>query len=127
VEDEFTSQPWVDGNLNCMDGMVTSYLGKGFPSVGTWTYDKFQPGGKAWGVTWDYEQGKGVPIEGGDPCRASNGGVHPSSNINAIWLYRYMSQAETSESLVWWDHLVIAKKYIGPITPGQRVSLAPLG
>lgn len=29
----------------------------------------------------------------------------------------YMSQPEQGTSQVWWDHLVVAKKYIGPLTP----------
>jgi hypothetical protein len=28
-----------------------------------------------------------------------------------------MSQPEQGTSKVWWDHLVVAKKYIGPLTP----------
>ena len=35
---------WLDGKLSRNpDGRITSYLGKGFPSVGTWTYDTFEP------------------------------------------------------------------------------------
>ena len=41
----------------------------------------------------------------------------PELNINAIWLYRYMSRPETRVSKVWWDHVVVARKYIGPLTP----------
>ena len=59
----------------------------------------------------------------------------PELKANAIWLYRYMSQAEEGTSKVWWDDVVIAKKYIGPITPaseearesGHRDRGAPLG
>ena len=109
---------WVDGKLNRdAEGRVTSYQGKGFPSVGTWTYDKFKPYVTEQGITWDYDQGKGVTIEGGKPFPGFEWRTVPELNVNAIWLYRYMSQAETGKSLVWWDHLVIAKKYIGPLTP----------
>ena len=35
---------WLDGKLSrTADGKITSYLGKGFPSAGTWTYDRFKP------------------------------------------------------------------------------------
>ncbi|MBM4093795.1 MAG: hypothetical protein FJ276_30970, partial [Planctomycetes bacterium] len=59
---------WLDGKLNRdRDGKITSYLGKGFPEVGSWTYDKFRPYATSQGVAWDYEQGKGAPIAGGRP------------------------------------------------------------
>ncbi len=51
---------WLDGKLSRnRDGKITSYLGKGFPGVGTWTYDKFKPYVTEQGVTWDYQQGRG--------------------------------------------------------------------
>jgi len=109
---------WLDGKLSRdAAGRITSYLGKGFPSSGTWTYDKFEPYVAEQGITWDDQQGKGVPIQGGEPFPGFEWRSVPELNINAIWLYRYMSQPETGTSKVWWDHLVIAKKYIGPITP----------
>lgn len=112
---------WLDGKLSrSRDGKITSYLGKGFPSVGTWTFDKFRPHVTEQGVTWDYRQGKGVPIEGGRPFPGFAWRSSPGFNINAIWLYRYMSQPETGTSKVWWDHVVVAKKYIGPLTPVSR-------
>jgi hypothetical protein len=30
-----------------------------------------------------------------------------------------MSKPETGTSKVWWDHLVVAKKYIGPLKPAK--------
>lgn len=112
---------WLNGRLSRdRDGRVTSYLGKGFPSAGTWTYDKFKPYATAPGVTWDYDQGKGVPLEGERPFPGFAWRSTPQLNINGVWLYRYMSQPEKGTSQVWWDHLVVAKKYIGPLTPIQR-------
>jgi len=109
---------WVDGRLNRdAEGRVTSYQGKGFPSSGTWIYDKFEPYITREGITFDYEKGQGVPIAGGKPFPGFEWRTVPELKANAIWLYRYMSQPETGTSKVWWDHLVIAKKYIGPITP----------
>ena len=44
---------WLDGKLSrTEDGRITSYLGKGFPSVGTWAYDKFKPYAAGEGVAW---------------------------------------------------------------------------
>jgi hypothetical protein len=112
---------WLNGELSrSQDGKITSYLGRGFPSVGTWTYDKFKPHVTGQGVAWDYQQGKGVSTEGGKPFPGFAWRSTPDLNINAIWLYRYMSRPETGVSKVWWDHLVVAKKYIGPLTPISR-------
>ncbi len=109
---------WINGRLSRdAEGRVTSYQGKGFPSSGTWTFDKFKPYVTEQGVTWDYEQGGGVPIEGGKAFPGFEWRTVPELKANAIWLYRYMSQPETGTSKVWWDHLVIAKKYVGPLTP----------
>jgi hypothetical protein len=109
---------WLDGSLSRdAEGRVTSYLGKGFPSSGTWIYDKFKPYVTERGVTWDYQQNRGVPVEGGRPFPGFQWRNTPELNINAIWLYRYMSQPERGTSQVWWDHLVVARKYIGPLTP----------
>jgi hypothetical protein len=112
---------WLDGELSRnQDGKITSYLGKGFPSVGTWTFDKFKPYVTEQGITWDYQQGKGAGLAGGKPFPGFAWRTTPELNINAIWLYRYMSQPEKGTSKVWWDHLVVAKKYIGPLTPVSK-------
>ena len=112
---------WLDGKLSRnADGVVTSYLGKGFPSVGTWAYDKFKPFVSERGIKWDYQQSKGVPIDGGRPFPGFAWRSAQELNINAIWLYRYMSRPEQGTSKVWWDHLVVAKSYIGPLTPATQ-------
>ena len=117
---------WLDGKLSrSQDGKATSCLGKGFPQSGVWIYDKFQPFAAGQGVAWDYEQGQGVPIEGGRPFPGFAWRSTPELNINAVWLYRYMSQPETGRSLVWWDHVVVAKKYIRPLTPSAAAVPRP--
>lgn len=99
---------WIDGRL-------AGHVGKGVPAVGTWKYDRFEPGSTARGIEWDDAKGKGVPIEGGTPFPGFRWRNVPELNINAVWLYRYMSKPETGTSQVWWDHLVAATSYIGPI------------
>lgn len=117
---------WLDGKLSRnQDGQITSYLGKGFPSVGTWSYDKFKPCVTQRGIAWDYQQGKGAALEGGKPFPGFAWRTTPELNINAIWLYRYMSRPEKGTSKVWWAHLVVAKKYIGPLTPQRASPLVP--
>ena len=109
---------WLDGKLSRdAQGRITSYLGKGFPSSGTWVYDKFKPYAAERGITWDDPQSRGVPVEGGRPFPGFEWRNTPELNINAIWLYRYMSRPEQGTSKVWWDHLLVSRKYIGPMTP----------
>ena len=111
---------WLDGKLSRNgDGEITSYLGKGFPSIGTWTFDKFEPSATKRGTAWDYQQGHGRAIEGGRSFPGFAWRSTPELNINAIWLYRYMSRPERGTSKVWWDHLVVAKRYIGPMMPTE--------
>ena len=108
---------WLDGRLSRKDGTVTSHVGKGFPAAGRWLYDKFEPGATGRGIRWDDAQKKGVPEEGGQPFPGFRWRDVPELKINAVWLYRYMSKPETGTSQVWWDHLVVAKSYIGPLKP----------
>ena len=67
------------------------------------------------GVAFGDAQKKGVPIPGGKPFPGFAWRNTRELNLNAIWLYRYQSKPETGTSKLWWDHLVVAKKYIGPI------------
>lgn len=108
---------WLDGALSRKGDLITSYLGKGFPQSGTWVYDKFFPGVSKEGAFFDYAKGRGAPNAGGKPFPGFAWRSTPQLNINALWLYRYMSRPETGTSRVWWDHLVVATSYIGPITP----------
>jgi len=80
----------------------------------TWTFDKFRPYATERGITWDYRQGNGVPIEAGKPLLGFAWRSTPELKINAIWLYRYMSRPEQGTSTVWWDHVVVAKKNVRP-------------
>ena len=108
---------WIDGKLSRKGDMITSYVGKGFPSSGTWTFGTFAPGVSREGIRWDDAKGDRVPVEGGKPFPGFAWRNSAELNINALWLYRYMSQPEKGTSKVWWDHMVVAKKYIGPLTP----------
>jgi hypothetical protein len=111
---------WLDGRLSRKGDAVTSYQGKGFPSSGTWTYDKFAPGVAKDGIAWDDAKKKGEPAKGGNAFPGFAWRSTPELNINAVWLYRYMSKPETGTSKVWWSNLVVAKKYIGPLAPAGK-------
>ena len=108
---------WIDGKLSRKGDQITSYLGKGFPSSGTWAFGTFAPGIAREGVRWLDSKGERVTIEGGKPFPGFVWRSVPELNINGLWLYRYMDHPETGTSKVWWSNLVVAKKYIGPLTP----------
>jgi len=109
----------TNGELACwIDGKLVSHLGKGFPT-GTWTYDKFTPGGSDAGIRWDKGAGRGVPIPGGKPFEGFRWRTSPDLKINYVWPYLYMTRAPAgSENRVWYDAIVVARKYIGPLKKG---------
>lgn len=111
---------WIDGKVSRKGDMVTGYVGKGFPSTGTWLFDTFVPGSSKEGIYWDEAKGERSPVAGGKPFPGINWRSSKDLNINALWLYRYMSKPETGTSKCWWDNLVVAKKYIGPISPAGK-------
>ena len=111
---------WVDGKLSRKGDQVTSYLGKGFPSSGTWAFGTFAPGIAREGVRWLDSKDERVSLEGGKPFPGFVWRNVPELNINGLWLYRYMDHEEKGTSKVWWANLVVARKYIGPITPVEK-------
>lgn len=111
---------WLDGRLSRKGDQVTSYVGKGFPSAGTWAFGTFAPGVNREGVRWLDSKGERVSIGGGKPFPGFVWRNVPELNINGLWLYRYMSHPEKGTSKVWWANLVVAKKYIGPISPAGK-------
>ncbi|MCM8772116.1 MAG: hypothetical protein NC926_04985 [Candidatus Omnitrophica bacterium] len=102
---------WIDGKLK-------SYIGKGFPK-GIWIYDKFIPdkGGKS--ICWNYEKNGPdyfyIP-EGGLPFEGFRWRKDEKLKLNFIWVLLYITKAPYGYiSKVWFDNIVVAKKYIGPI------------
>jgi len=89
---------WIDGKLWKKDGQIVSHLGEGFPN-GYWNKDSFYPDPGAdpfEGFLWlTYEERK---------------------KLNWIWLSLYISSAPNGHvSKVWFDDVVVATEYIGPI------------
>ena len=93
---------WIDGKLWRVDDQVVSHIGPGFPRGhwrgGWWapdadaenTFDGFQ-----WRTTRDLA-------------------------INYIWTYLYITDAPQGHvSRVWFDNIVVADRYIGPIAPPE--------
>lgn len=88
---------WIDGRPWIRDGQVVSHLRKGSPN-GKWVWDSWHP----------------------DPDEPDFPGFQwrsvPDLNVNYVWLYLYLTKApEGYVSRVWFDHVVVATSYIGPI------------
>jgi hypothetical protein len=93
---------WIDGKLWRRDGQIVSHIGPGFPR-GRWT-----------GGWWRPEH----------DCRTSFKGFQWRSdkklNVNYIWTYLYITKAPKGHvSKVWFDNIVVAREYIGPIVAGR--------
>lgn len=93
---------WIDGRLWRKDGQIVSHVGQGFPK-GRWT------GG------WYTPDPKGKPFEGFKFRDVK------SLDINYLWAMLYITKAPKGHvSKVWFDNIVVAKKYIGPIAQKER-------
>jgi hypothetical protein len=93
---------WVDGRPWTRDGQVVSHLGKGFPR-GDWIWDSF------------------VPDPNGKPFEGFRWRATGELKLNFFWLLLYITRAPAGHvSRVWFDDIVIAQEYVGPITPTQR-------
>jgi hypothetical protein len=101
---------WIDGRL-------VNHTGKGFPK-GKWIYDKFvrDEGGES--IRWDdARQGpvrSNVP-DGGVPFEGFQFRSDERLSLNFLWILFYVTDSRPGHvSRVWFDDIVVAKKYIGP-------------
>jgi len=83
-----------------INGEKMAHLGQGFP-LGTWIWDGFYP------------KDDGTPFEGFQWRKI------PELNINYVWLEHYVPNDPACGC--WFDDLVIAKKYVGPIPDPQSI------
>jgi hypothetical protein len=101
---------WIDGKL-------VSHLGKGFPK-GAWIFDKFNPGkggaGERWNDVKGGREGLAVP-EDGAPFEGFRWRTAKELNVNFVWLFVYTSKPDGHRIKVWFDDVVVATEYIGPI------------
>ncbi len=89
---------WIDGRPWTKDGQLVSHLGRGFPR-GKWVWDSFLP------------DPQGEPFEGFRWRRRE------ALNLNFLWLLLYITDAPPGHiSKVWFDDVVVAWEYVGPIT-----------
>jgi hypothetical protein len=90
---------WINGQPWEKDGQLISYLGHGFPNGG-WVWDSF------------------IPNPSGEPFEGFRWRMDDNLKINFLWLLVYITAAPNGHiSEVWFDQVVVAKKYIGPISP----------
>jgi hypothetical protein len=101
-----------------IDGQLVRHLGHGFPR-GKWVFDKFLVGEGGDAVRWndsarkpDYFQ---VPA-GGAPFEGFRWRSSEQLNINFLWVLAYITKAPDGHvSKIWFDNIVVAKDYIGPL------------
>ena len=91
---------WIDGKLFRRDGQVASHAGPGFPK-GRWTGGWWRPEGEAEGSFQGFQWRTSAKLQ-----------------INYLWTYLYLTRAPKGHvSKVWFDNIVVAKEYIGPLGP----------
>ncbi len=88
---------WIDGKLHRRDGQVVNHIGPGFPK-GRWT-----------GGWWSPSTNTDNTFEG-FAWRSVE-----ALKANYVWLYVYTSKPAGHWIKVWFDDVVLAKKYIGPL------------
>ncbi|MEM9657282.1 MAG: hypothetical protein AAF961_02875 [Planctomycetota bacterium] len=114
----------ADGEMALwVDGKEVSRLGRGSPQ-GKWVFDKFTPNQGGETIRWDDASGapevSQVPV-GGAPFRGFRWRSDPRLNVNFLWPLLYITKApEGHVSRVWFDNIVAATEYIGPIKPESR-------
>lgn len=103
-----------------LDGKLLSHLGPRFPG-GKWVYDKFLPGEGGDGVRWS-DQTKSpeyltFPADG-TPFEGFRWRSDENLKLNFLWLLCYITGSPPGHtSRIWFDDIVVAKEYIGPIQP----------
>jgi hypothetical protein len=101
-----------------IDGKRASHLGKGFPS-GKWVFDKFIPGEGGEGIRWSDAKGGPEPLAfppGGQPFEGFRWRSDAKLQLNFLWVLLYVTRApEGHVSKVWFDDIVVARDYIGPL------------
>ncbi|HNS19411.1 MAG TPA: hypothetical protein PKH24_02880 [Sedimentisphaerales bacterium] len=92
---------WIDGRPWTKDGQTLSHLGLGFPR-GKWVWDSF------------------LPDPDGEPFEGFRWRSTDDLNLNFFWLLLYITKAPAGHvSKVWFDDIVVAREYIGPLNPGK--------
>jgi hypothetical protein len=101
-----------------LDGKAISHLGKGFPK-GKWVFDKFVPNQGGESVRWNQSKGDRENFRtaaGGEPFEGFRWRTAKELNVNFVWAYLYITKSPAGHvSKVWFDNIVVATSYVGPI------------
>jgi hypothetical protein len=102
---------WIDGKL-------AGHLGKGFPR-GKWVFDKFLPGQGGSAIRWNDQKGGRESFRvaaGGGPFEGFRWRNRAPLQLNFLWLLVYITRSpQGHESKIWFDDIVLARRYIGPL------------
>ena len=103
-----------------LDGRLVSHLGQGFPK-GKWVFTRFLPGRGGEGVQWSDAQKKPVTVRfppGGKPFEGFRWRSDEKLQLNFVWLLCYITKSPRGRTnKICFDDIVVAKEYIGPISP----------
>jgi hypothetical protein len=101
-----------------VDGKRISHLGKGFPK-GKWIFDKFNPGEGGEAVRWNDAKKRPeyfTVSKEGKPFEGFRWRRDEKLKLNFLWVLVYITKAPPGHvSNVWFDDVVVAKEYIGPL------------
>ncbi|MBC8001914.1 MAG: hypothetical protein H7X97_04925 [Opitutaceae bacterium] len=100
-----------------IDGQPIAHLGKGFPK-GRWIFDKFSPGEGGRGQRWNQTKGDREEFDvpaGGAPFEGFRWRTVPELNVNYVWLYVYTAKPDGHRIRAWFDDVVVATEYVGPL------------
>jgi hypothetical protein len=116
-----------DGELALwIDGKLLGQLGPGFPN-GRWIFDKFQPGEGGPSIRWNDAIGdreEFVVPQGGEPFEGFRWRTDERLKLNFLWLLVYITDAPQEHvSNIWFDDIVVATEYIGPLVSDAQAPL----
>lgn len=101
-----------------IDGKQVGHLGEGFPK-GMWRFDRFMPGEGGEAIRWNDDRGAPetwTEPDGGTPFTGFRWRDDESLELNFVWLLTYITKAPRGHvSKIWFDQIVVATDYIGPI------------
>jgi hypothetical protein len=99
-----------NGELACwVNGVQVSNLGLGFPN-GSWVWDSWTP------------SASGTPFEGFQWRNSA------ALLLNYLWIEHYADTVPAGSTLaVKYDHIVVARSYIGPMLPDGSAPIPPSG
>ncbi len=102
-----------------LDGKLISHLGPGFPK-GKWVFDKFYPDQGGEGLRWNDDKSGPEPLRfppGGEPLSGFRWRSSTELKLNFLWLLCYITKAPRDhQSRIWFDDIIVARDYIGPLT-----------